>query len=55
VLAVQHGFGENRDSFFINDFRGQNLYQRYGGGIGTGYGDAPVALHLYEANAGGKN
>jgi hypothetical protein len=34
------------DAFFTDDFRGQDLYQRYGGG--TGYGDSPVALHLYE-------
>jgi hypothetical protein len=36
------------DGYFIDDFRGQDLYQRYGGGPGTGYGDAPVALRLYE-------
>jgi hypothetical protein len=42
------------DGFFVDDFRGQDLYQRYGGGFGTGYGDAPVALHLYEISAGGK-
>jgi hypothetical protein len=36
------------DGFFADDFRGQDLYQRYGGGWGTGYGDAPVALHVYE-------
>jgi hypothetical protein len=36
------------DGYFVDDFRGQDLYQRYGGGYGTGYGDAPVALHLYE-------
>lgn len=33
---------------FTDDFRGQDLYERYGGGFGTGYGDAPVALHCYE-------
>jgi hypothetical protein len=42
---------EDRDiiagaGFFVDDFRGQDLYQRYGGS--TGYGNAPVALHLYE-------
>jgi hypothetical protein len=37
-----------QDGFFVDDFRGQDLYQRYGGGWGTGYGDAPVALHAYE-------
>jgi hypothetical protein len=37
-----------QDGFFVDDFRGQDLYQRYGGGWGTGYGDAPVALHVYE-------
>jgi hypothetical protein len=41
------------DGFFVDDFRGQDLYQRYGGGLGTGYGDAPVALHLYEVPAKG--
>jgi hypothetical protein len=33
---------------FADDFRGEDLYQRYGGGFGSGYGDAPVALHVYE-------
>lgn len=33
---------------FVDDFRGQDLYQRYGGGPGPGYGVAPVALHAYE-------
>jgi hypothetical protein len=37
-----------KDGFFSDDFRGQDHYQRYGGGWGVGYGDAPVALHLYE-------
>lgn len=32
---------------FVDDFRGQDLYQRYGGEH-TGYGSAPVALHAYE-------
>jgi hypothetical protein len=32
---------------FTDDFRGQDLCQRYGGGWGTGYGDTPVALHVY--------
>jgi hypothetical protein len=32
--------------YFEDDFRGHDLYQRYGGS--TGYGSAPVALHLYE-------
>lgn len=36
------------DGGFVDDFRGQDLYQRFGGGPGVGYGDAPVALHLYE-------
>ena len=35
-----------KDGFFVDDFRGQDLYQRYGGT--TGYGHAPVALHAYE-------
>jgi hypothetical protein len=33
---------------FVDDFRGADLYQRYGGGWGTGYGDEPVALRVYE-------
>jgi hypothetical protein len=37
-----------QDGYFVDDFRGQDLYQRYGGGWGTGYGDAPVSLHAYE-------
>ncbi|OGV62737.1 MAG: hypothetical protein A2498_02725 [Lentisphaerae bacterium RIFOXYC12_FULL_60_16] len=36
------------DGFFIDDFRGQDLYQRFGGGHFTGYSDEPVALHIYE-------
>jgi hypothetical protein len=32
--------------YFVDNFRGQDLYQRHGGG--AGYGNAPVALHLYE-------
>jgi hypothetical protein len=36
------------DGHFVDDFRGQDLYQRYGGDFGLGYGSAPVALHLYE-------
>ncbi len=35
-----------QDGYFEDDFRGQDLYQRHGGG--AGYGNAPVALHLYE-------
>lgn len=34
--------------FFVDDFRGEDLYQRFGGGPGVGYGGAPVALHIYE-------
>jgi hypothetical protein len=36
------------DGSFTDDFRGQDLYQRHGGGPYTGYGDTPVALHIYE-------
>ena len=36
------------DAFFIDDFRGQDLYQRFGGEPTTGYGDTPVAVHIYE-------
>jgi hypothetical protein len=39
------------DGHFVDDFRGQDLYQRFGGGPGTGYGDDPVAVHLYELAA----
>ena len=35
------------DGFFVDDFRGVDLYQRFGGQV-TGYGNAPVALHVYE-------
>jgi hypothetical protein len=34
--------------YFIDGFSGQDLYQRFGGGDGVGYGDEPVAFHLYE-------
>lgn len=34
------------DGFFTDDFTGTDLYERFGG-RGTGYGDAPVALHVY--------
>ena len=34
------------DGHFVDDFRGQDLYQRFGGSLG--YGPEPVALHLYE-------
>lgn len=34
--------------YFVDDFRGQDLYQRFGGGPGVGYGNEPVALHIYE-------
>lgn len=38
-----------QDGFFTDDFRGDNLFQRFGGGLrGGGYGDEPVALKLYE-------
>jgi hypothetical protein len=36
------------DGQFTDDFRGQDLFQRFGGGWGVGYGNAPVALHIYE-------
>jgi len=35
------------DGGFIDDFTGADLYQRFGG-LHTGYGDTPVALHVYE-------
>jgi hypothetical protein len=36
------------DGYFLDNFCGQDLYQRYGGSYGSGYGNGPVALHLYE-------
>ncbi len=33
---------------FVDDFRGKDLYERFGGDFGLGYGAAPVALHIYE-------
>jgi hypothetical protein len=35
---------------FVDDFRGTDLYQRYGGER-AGHGDAPVAVHVYEIPA----
>jgi hypothetical protein len=40
--------------FFEDDFRGQDLYERFGGGPGIGYGDAPVTLHAYEIAGGAR-
>lgn len=39
------------DGHFTDDFRGADLYQRYGGGYGVGYGSGPVALHVYEIDS----
>jgi hypothetical protein len=39
------------DARFVDDFRGQDLYERFGGGPYAGYGDTPVALHVYELPA----
>jgi len=36
------------DGAFVDDFRGADLYQRFGGGPYTGHGDTPVAVHIYE-------
>ena len=36
------------DGFFTDDFQGKDMYQRFGGDFGLGYGAAPVALHIYE-------
>ena len=36
------------EGHFVDDFRGRDVYQRYGGGFGSGYGAAAVAVHLYE-------
>lgn len=38
---------EADDGKFTDDFSGTDLYQRFGGHE-TGYGNAPVALHVYE-------
>lgn len=35
-----------QDGYFVDNFRGADLYQRHGGT--SGYGNVPVALHLYE-------
>jgi hypothetical protein len=35
------------DGYFVDSFRGVDLYQRYGGER-SGYGNAPVAVHAYE-------
>lgn len=35
------------DGYFEDDFRGADLYQRYGGER-SGYGNSPVAVHVYE-------
>ena len=35
-----------KDGYFLDDFRGEDLYQRFGGP--NGYGIGPVALHVYE-------
>lgn len=37
---------EAAGGYFEDDFRGEDLYQRYGGA--DGYGNTPVALHVYE-------
>ena len=37
---------EAGEGFFVDDFRGRDLYQRFGGA--SGYGSQPVALHVYE-------
>jgi hypothetical protein len=39
---------ELKAGIFVDDFRGRDLYQRFGGGPTTGYGDTPVAVHIYE-------
>ncbi len=36
------------DGFFVDDLRGEDLYQRFGGGDGLGYGDEPVAVRVYQ-------
>jgi hypothetical protein len=35
------------EGFFVDDFSGVDLYQRYGGER-LGYGNAPVGFHAYE-------
>ncbi len=41
TIIANHGW-------FEDDFTGEDLYQRFGGDFGLGYGAAPVALHIYE-------
>jgi hypothetical protein len=36
------------DGQFTDDFRGRDLYERFGGGPYAGYGDTPVALLVCE-------
>jgi hypothetical protein len=42
------------DGHFVDDFRGRDLYERFGGGPYAGYGDSPVALHVYEVPEAGR-
>jgi hypothetical protein len=51
---------EDRDivagpGYFVDDLRGQDLYQRFGGGPGVGYGNEPVALRIYEIAEPGRH
>ena len=36
------------EGFFVDDLRGEDLYQRHGGGYGIGYGNGNVAVKTYE-------
>jgi len=46
--AHRHALHIKSRRFFVDDFRGHDLYQRFGGGPTTGYGDTPVAVHICE-------
>ncbi len=45
VLFADREIGVESGSF-VDDFRGEHLYPRYGGA--EGYGEAPVAVHVDE-------
>jgi hypothetical protein len=45
-VLFEDRFIDAADGYFEDDFQGEDLYQRYGGS--DGYGDTPVALHVYE-------
>lgn len=49
VLFEDRTITAQGDGYFIDfQFGGSDLYQRFGGGYGVGYGNGPVAVRLYE-------